>query len=94
MLARAFLRQPRLLILDEPSANLNPELEREITESATRLRRGRTTLVISHRLASLIDAESIWVLDSGRVVAHGSHEELERDSADYRRILADQSIRE
>lgn len=94
VLARAFLRQPRLLILDEPSANLDPELEREITESATRLRRGRTTLVISHRLASLIDAESIWVLDSGRVVAHGSHEELERDSADYRRILADQSIRE
>ena len=94
VLARAFLRQPRLLILDEPSANLDPELEREITESATRLCRGRTTLVISHRLASLIDAESIWVLDSGRVVAHGSHEELERDSADYRRILADQSIRE
>lgn len=94
VLARAFLRQPRLLILDEPSANLDPELEREITESATRLRRGRTTLVISHRLASLIDAESIWVLDSGRVVAHGSHEELERTSADYRRILADQSIRE
>lgn len=94
VLARAFLRQPRLLILDEPSANLDPELEREITESATRLRRGRTTLVISHRLASLIDAESIWVLDSGRVVAHGSHEELERDSADYRRILADQSVRE
>lgn len=94
VLARAFLRQPRLLILDEPSANLDPELEREITESATRLRRGRTTLVISHRLASLIDAESIWVLHSGRVVAHGSHEELERDSADYRRILADQSIRE
>ena len=94
VLSRAFLRQPRLLILDEPSANLDPELEREITESATRLRRGRTTLVISHRLASLIDAESIWVLDSGRVVAHGSHEELERDSADYRRILADQSIRE
>lgn len=94
VLARAFLRQPRLLILDEPSANLDPELEREITESATRLRRGRTTLVISHRLASLADAESIWVLDSGRVVAHGSHEELERTSADYRRILADQSIRE
>lgn len=94
VLARAFLRQPRLLILDEPSANLDPELEREITESATRLRRGRTTLVISHRLASLVDAESIWVLDSGRVVAHGSHEELERTSADYRRILADQSIRE
>lgn len=94
VLARAFLRQPRLLILDEPSANLDPELEREITESATRLRRGRTTLVISHRLASLVDAESIWVLDSGRVVAHGSHEELERDSADYRRILADQLIRE
>ncbi|MDY5506812.1 MAG: ABC transporter ATP-binding protein [Schaalia hyovaginalis] len=94
VLARAFLRQPRLLILDEPSANLDPELEREITESATRLRRGRTTLVISHRLASLADAESIWVLDSGRVVAHGSHEELERTSADYRRILADQSIRD
>lgn len=94
VLARAFLRRPRLLILDEPSANLDPELEREITESATRLRRGRTTLVISHRLASLADAESIWVLDSGRVVAHGSHEELQRDSAHYRRILADQSIRE
>lgn len=91
VLARAFLRQPRLLILDEPSANLDPELEREITESATRLRQGRTTLVISHRLASLADAESIWVLDSGRVVAHGSHETLKRDSADYRRILADQS---
>ena len=90
VLARAFLRQPRLLILDEPSANLDPELEREITSSATRLRKGRTTLVITHRMASMASADAVHVLDNGRVEAFGSHEDLVRASGLYRRILAEQ----
>jgi ATP-binding cassette subfamily B protein len=75
-LARAFLRDAPLLVLDEPTASLDPHSERELFASMRELRRGRAVLLISHRFASVRSADRIYVLDSGRVVESGRHEEL------------------
>lgn len=75
-LARAFLRDAPLLVLDEPTASLDPHSERELFASMRELRRGRAVLLISHRFSSVRSADRIYVLDSGRVVESGRHEEL------------------
>lgn len=75
-IARAFMRDADLVILDEPSAALDPQAEMEILESYLQLRRGRTTMVVSHRLRTTQLADFIAVMDKGRVVEYGTHEEL------------------
>lgn len=85
-LARAFLRNAPLLILDEPTSQLDPESERQIGAALEALTRGRTTLVIAHRLNTVIAADRILVLDQGRLVAQGTHNQLLESSAHYRQL--------
>ena len=75
-LARAFLRQAPLLVLDEPTSNVDPELEAELQETTRELLCGRTALVIAHRLNTVADADQIVVLQSGKAVQVGTHQEL------------------
>ena len=72
-LARAFLRDARLIILDEPTASLDPRSEVELFSRVRELFAGRTVVLISHRFASVRMADHIYVLDRGRIVEHGSH---------------------
>lgn len=75
-LARAFLKNARLVVLDEASASLDPETEALITESVERLAHERALLIIAHRLETIRRADRILVLDGGRIVERGSHDEL------------------
>jgi ATP-binding cassette, subfamily B, bacterial len=75
-LARAFLRDARLIILDEPTASLDPRSEVELFSRVRDLFAGRTVVLISHRFASVRMADHIYVLERGRIVEHGSHQEL------------------
>ena len=85
-IARALLRDPPILILDEATSALDTESERLVQQAIERLMRERTVLVIAHRLATVRDADEIVVLDAGRIVQRGSHEELLRAGGLYRRL--------
>ena len=85
-IARALLRDPPILILDEATSALDTESERLVQQAIERLMRDRTVLVIAHRLATVRDADEIVVLDAGRIIQRGSHEELLRAGGLYRRL--------
>ncbi len=90
-IARAFLKDAPILILDEPTSNLDASTEQHIFASLDRLARGRTTLVISHRLATVQRADRIVVLADGRVLEQGTHADLLRAGGAYARLHADQA---
>ena len=75
-IARAFLKQAPILLLDEPTAALDSESEREIQKALDELRTGRTTIVVAHRLQTIVDADRICVIEHGRAVEVGTHAEL------------------
>jgi ATP-binding cassette subfamily B protein len=75
-IARAFLADPGILILDEATSNVDTRTEMMIQQAMTRLRSGRTSFVIAHRLSTVRNADTIVVMDAGRIAEQGSHEEL------------------
>jgi len=91
-IARAVLANPRVLILDEASSNLDTESEALVRQALTRVMTGRTTIVIAHRLSTVRHAHRIVVLDQGRIVAQGTHEALLAQSDSYRRLVESQIV--
>ena len=87
-IARAILKNPPILLLDEATSSLDSESERLVQDALELLMRNRTTLVIAHRLSTAINSDRIVVIDRGRIVGTGPHEQLLRDNALYARLAA------
>lgn len=89
-IARAILKNAPILLLDEATSALDSESERQVQEALAMLKKGRSTLVIAHRLSTVLDANRIYVMDRGRVVESGAHADLLRKGGLYARLYATQ----
>lgn len=89
-IARAFLADPLVLILDEATSNVDTRTEVLIQEAMNRLRSGRTSFIIAHRLSTIRNADTILVMDQGRIIEQGSHQELIERNGFYRRLYDSQ----
>lgn len=81
--ARTVASKPKILILDEATANIDSETEAIVQRSLAKMRQGRTTIAIAHRLSTIQDANCIYVLDKGKIIEHGCHEELLNQKGTY-----------
>ncbi|GEB09842.1 multidrug ABC transporter ATP-binding protein [Streptococcus equinus] len=84
--ARTVASQPKILILDEATANIDSETENIVQESLKKMRQGRTTIAIAHRLSTIQDADCIYVLDKGKIIESGNHEKLLSQKGTYYRM--------
>ncbi len=87
-MARAILRNPSILILDEATSSLDTESEQKVQKALERLMEGRTTIVIAHRLSTVLKATKIIVMSRGSIIQHGSHEELLLAGGLYQELYA------
>ena len=85
-LARALAKNPKILILDESTANIDSETEQSVGKAITELKQGRTTLIIAHRLSTIKNADNIFVLNKGVVVESGNHEQLLQKNGAYKKM--------
>ena len=86
-IARLFLKNPPIIILDEPTASLDAIASERIKDSLDAIKANRTVLIISHSLSQIIDADKIYVMDHGRVIESGTHSELYANMNKYREIF-------
>lgn len=91
-IAHALIKDPQFLIFDEATSNLDTENESIIRKSIEEASEGRTTIIIAHRLSTVRDADNIFVMDGGRIVASGTHEELMENSQCYQRLVTPQIL--
>jgi len=91
-LARALLRNPRILLLDEATSALDTESEVAVQAALARLRQGRTTIVIAHRLSTVRDADLVVAMADGRAAEQGTHAELLEQDGLYARLVRSQAL--
>jgi len=91
-IARALIKNPHILIFDEATSSLDTENEARIRESITEASAGKTTVIIAHRLATVRDADKIFVFDGGKIVGQGTHDELLKENEFYQRLVHNQVI--
>ena len=91
-IARAVLKDPRILVLDEATSALDAESEHLVKDALDRLMKGRTTLVIAHRLSTVVDADRVVVLDHGKIVQQGNHRSLLAEEGLYKRLVEKQFV--
>jgi subfamily B ATP-binding cassette protein MsbA len=89
-IARAMLKNAPILLLDEATSSLDTESERQVQTALSTLMKGRTTLIVAHRLSTIVDADIIYVIEAGRVVEQGRHAELLARGGTYARLYAAQ----
>lgn len=89
-IARAFLRDPKILMMDEATASLDSQSEKVVQQALSRLMEGRTTFVIAHRLSTIVDADQILFIEKGKITGRGTHEQLVNDHPLYREFAAQQ----
>ena len=90
-IARALLKDAPIVLLDESTASIDPETETKIQNAIEKLTNGRTVLMIAHRLRSIVNCDRIIVLDEGRVVGNGTHDELMKNCEVYKKLYTLQS---
>ena len=90
--ASTIVKDPKILILDEATANIDTETESLIQEGLNRMREGRTTVAIAHRLSTIRDANQILVLEAGRIVERGTHDELVELGGRYKEMYELQNL--
>ncbi|MGO3604381.1 MAG: ABC transporter ATP-binding protein [Enterococcus malodoratus] len=91
-IARAFLRDPKILMLDEATASLDSQSEEKVQRALDQLMEGRTTLVIAHRLSTIVDADHIYFIEKGEVTGHGTHSELIATHPLYAQYVQEQVV--
>ena len=89
-IARAILKKSKIILLDEATSSLDAETEKKIQDAISFLTKGRTTLVIAHRLSTILNSDKIYVIDSGKVIGEGRHEDLLRNSKTYKNFYEKQ----
>ncbi len=91
-IARAILRNPDLILLDEPTSNLDAESEEKVKNALSNALKGKTSIIVTHRLSTAVDADLIVVMDGGRILDTGTHEELLKRCRVYRNLVSLQSL--
>ena len=83
-IARAILKKSQIILLDEATSSLDAETENQIQKALNFLTKNRTTIVIAHRLSTILNSDTIYVIDTGKVVGNGTHQELLVSSSVYK----------